>query len=168
MCWCLLSTRIESELFSKPEGNVLDMLKTENIPDEECPICLEPLRSTQTNTCCGGYARKLKCGNHFVHVSCQINKNTDLLKCPVCRTQLASTDIYYKICSAIFINKLPLHYQRKFIDNKLINDEINDITQNYGIDYGGIKLVYDYLRGIKNDEAKITRYFKEIWAVKNN
>ena len=106
MCNCLLSSRIESEIFM-PFTEIDDVLNPTNILNEDCPICLQSLKInlSGTNVCCGGYARKLKCG-HSVHVCCQIYKNINLRKCSLCRKELTTTNIYYKICRAIYINKI--------------------------------------------------------------
>jgi len=125
MCDCLLSTRIEIELFDSNRNN---------IPNDDCPICLIPLKENAYLSCCGGYAKKLKCG-HYVHVSCQINKNTDLIRCPICRQQLTNVVLYYKINQSKIINKLPLQYQRKFLQKiELSDEEINDLL-TIGINY---------------------------------
>lgn len=151
---CLLSTRIEAELFDKYTDN--------DVPNDNCPICLEPLNKRNQNACCDGYARKLKCG-HFVHVCCHINKNPDLLRCSVCRFQLAPIDIYYKICKSMVINILPLHYQRPCWNDTLSGKMIDDITKNYKIDYNHIIKCLEYLETIKLDEKLLHEYFVTNW-----
>jgi hypothetical protein len=80
---CILSSKIESHLF-RP---FLDEKQLGfDTPKEDCPICLESLSTAAKlgNPCCGTYARMLYCG-HWVHVSCQINRNKDRTRCSICR-----------------------------------------------------------------------------------
>lgn len=150
---CMLSTRIEAVLFVKTDRN--------EIPNEDCPICLEPLREHSKIGCCGTYAKKLKCG-HFVHVSCHINNNPDLIRCSICRTELVGIGIYFKILRAIEIHRFPLHYQMKLMQVRLTNDDINDLKK-YGIDFMEHVNYITYIGSIKNDEDKIREEFKKKW-----
>lgn len=75
---CLKSTLIESMIFKK----------TDNFPDQDCPICCEKLiADSPNNNCCCPYVKELRCG-HYVHVACQIDYNPDFRRCPICRTDL--------------------------------------------------------------------------------
>lgn len=155
MCDCLISTWIEAQLFdAKP-------IDPNDIPDENCPLCLHPLRLETPNTCCGSYSKPLKCG-HYTHVSCQINKNQDLNKCSVCQKQLSDNHLYFNICKSKIISILPLHYQKKYHENNLSQQEIYELAAN-GIDYYKIKTVTDYLEFIKNDQSEMNYFFKTIW-----
>ncbi len=49
-----------------------------NIPEEECSICLENLRTSKS---C-----KLKC-NHYYHYNCVMEHFKNNNKCPICRTE---------------------------------------------------------------------------------
>lgn len=154
MCDCLLSTRIEMELFDKFDNN---------IPDEDCPICLDKLTINSLISCCGGYARKLNCG-HYVHVNCQINKNPDLIHCSVCRAQLTSTDIYYKICRAKILNKLPIGYFKLYNNNQLNEKMINDLKIYYDININELTETLNYLDNIKSNDGEIYDFFKILWS----
>ncbi len=48
---CLLSTRIESCIF--------DSGTKEKCPDDDCSICLTDLKTTNNETCCGGYSKRM-------------------------------------------------------------------------------------------------------------
>jgi hypothetical protein len=154
MSTCMLSTRIEAELFVKTNK--------EEIPGEPCPICLEPLKENSKIGCCGTYAKKLKCG-HFVHVSCHINKNPDLRQCSVCRAELTDISIYFKILKAIEINKFPIHYQMKLIQVSLTQDDIIDL-EKYGLNFTNHISYIVYLGSIKNDEYKLKEEFRKKWV----
>ena len=164
MCNCLLSTRIESAIFSHKDGDMMDILNPNNVPDEECPICLEPLKIPSHDCCCGNYARKLNCG-HFVHVTCQINKNPDFIRCSLCRTQLTPNDIYYKICKSILVNKLPLHYQRQFLNGCLSKEVIKELENIYEINYERIKYIFDYVNKNKENELIIKKIFDALTGI---
>ena len=155
MCHCLLSTRIEAELFIHGVPN-----KTE-IPDEACPICLESLRTNSSASCCGGYAKQLHCG-HYVHVSCQINNNTDLIRCSLCRKQLTNTILYYNICKSLMMNKLPFGYKRAFLDNTL-TEQMSLSIERCGIDIAKQRRALGYLDSIKNNEQEMFDFFKSVW-----
>lgn len=157
MCNCLLSTRIEREIFSNK--NPLEYM--DDIPNDDCPICLESLK-IRANVCCGGYARSLKCG-HYVHVSCQINHNPDLRQCPICRAELTNADIYYRIMRRFFISKLPIHYQSKLSNNDILSENEIDNLQKYGIVYQQIKTILDGLDTIRTDTNKTKNFFSMIW-----
>ncbi len=77
---CAASALIEAFFFRHPKD-------TAPTPDEDCPICLENLRKDGSIGCCGTYAKQLLCG-HFVHVSCQIDYNSNYSECSVCRKDL--------------------------------------------------------------------------------
>lgn len=155
MCHCLLSTHIEAQLFIHDVPN-----KTE-IPDEVCPICLESLLTNNPASCCGGYTKQLHCG-HYVHVSCQINKNTDLIRCSLCRKQLTDTIIYYNICKSLMMNKIPIGYKRAFLDNTLTEQMCLNI-ERCGVDLAKQRRSLGYLDSIKNDEQEMFDFFKCVW-----
>lgn len=155
MSHCALSARIESVLFATPVPARFE------IPDEACPICLCPLRETSTASCCGGYARKLKCG-HFVHVSCQIDRNPDMLRCSVCRQTNAIYWVYYRVIHAVLCRSIPPHYQAKFMKKTLTPAEFNDI-KNYGVDPDEVAEACDKLARIRDDEEALRATFAEIW-----
>ena len=99
-CDCFYSSRLELNIFS------IASVDKNKIPDSECPICLDSLNETSKNSCCSGYARRLKNCGHYVHVSCQLNKNPDLRRCPVCREVQADHNIYLMIITRMFASKL--------------------------------------------------------------
>ena len=78
---CVQSTMIEVFIFGGKSP--------EEIPNEDCPICLEPLNSKnpkpQYGCSCGYYPKKLKKCSHWMHVSCQIDKNPNWKECPICK-----------------------------------------------------------------------------------
>lgn len=154
MCNCLLSTRIESELFAGIDNN---------IPDEDCPICLVNLKQYAPSACCGGYARKLNCG-HYVHVSCQIDKNHDLIHCSLCRTKLTTSNIYFKICRAKMINGMPHGYSKLYINDQLTDKMKDDLKTKYHFDIDRLTRSLDYLNTIKDDEKEMFDFFKMVWT----
>lgn len=76
---CTISTFVEAIIFTHDKIT---------IPDEDCPICIVPLKEKSPYGCqCGSYAKRLTCG-HWVHVSCQIDRNPDRSNCPICRADV--------------------------------------------------------------------------------
>ncbi len=55
----------------------------------------------------------LKGCKHWVHVSCQINKNINgRHRCSLCLNEIVNKDhLELKICEYLCVSKLPIHYQ---------------------------------------------------------
>ena len=153
MCDCLLSLRIETLLFEINENEI--------IIDEDCPICLIPLKKNPENSCCCGYARKLKCG-HYAHVSCQINKNPDFIRCSLCRKILTDSSIYYYIIHNIMVKKLPQGYQRL-----LSEEELEYLLKIHKIDYSPLIHGLTGLELIKDNDIELQKVFKYFWENKH-
>lgn len=138
---CTLSSNIERILF---EPNINSIENNHIVPDDICPICLNNLKESIKNSCCGTYSRKLnKCG-HWVHVSCQIDKNVNNRhECSICRMKIVDKEwLDHKIIIGETLNILPIHYQMKFRKDGIdMFDDINvlDDLKKYGFNENNIK-----------------------------
>jgi len=138
-----------------------------DILDEKCPICLESLQTHVENACCDGYAKKLKCG-HYAHVFCQINRNPDMIRCCICRKELVSFDIYYKICHAMLLKKVPMPYHQEFANGIPSQQRIDTIGQKDRIDFQPLKNGFDVLDKVRSDEKMLKKIFVQFWIHQKN
>ncbi len=69
-------------LYNYQHYNILTI--TADVPDEDCSICLENLKETQS---C-----KLRC-NHYFHYNCIMTNFNSNNKCPICRTEFILTQV---------------------------------------------------------------------------
>ena len=82
---CLLSSMIESVLFD----SLNSIQDKDKIPNDVCPICIEPLdKKPSFKHCCGGYSKKMSGCSHWVHVYCQIDNNENRHECSICKNQM--------------------------------------------------------------------------------
>ena len=80
---------------------------------------------------------------------------------------MTTTNIYYKICRAIYINKIPLEYKSNFLkDNNLSDEHANLLLIRYEIDINKIKKALEYLDRIKDNEKEMFDFFCQIWKHK--
>lgn len=152
---CQVSMIIELHLFA---------LSQKPIPKEYCPICLNSLTHAAPKGCCGTYARPLKKCGHFVHVTCQVDRNPNILQCPVCQILVADHKVYYECLNEKLLSVLPLHYRRNFIHNELTEEQLKILRENYRIDVEHLRKMIEYLYQMKDDKVKLEAIFKNSLA----
>lgn len=130
---CILTNFIEPIIFAA---------YSDDIPNEECPICLELLSEKSETSCCAKYARKLNCG-HWIHVGCQFNNNQKIYQCPICLKILYNPNkLLQKIMLYKYTSRLPIYVQMNY--------------SKYGIKYLEEKETKkDLLKYMKQDEIDI-------------
>ena len=158
MCDCFTSMWIEIQLFSKDQNKA-------NIPKEDCPICFEPLDSPANNSCCAGYGSRLNCG-HYVHVSCQIHKNSDLRRCSICRKELAHHFIYHGIISKTIVSKLSPSCFEALKKKLPLSSSDNDELKKRGIEFESLRKNLELMYENQDNAEVLEKVFQKLWIKK--
>lgn len=135
-----LALYIEKLLFSP------DSLHT---PKDKCIICNKKLSENGKYGSALKYCRKLLSCNHWVHVSCQIEKNEDKHTCPVCHKEIIKKEVLRdNIIKWKLIARLPEHYKVIFNEEgiKLFDDPecYKDLVNHYGFNNGFFIIMRKY------------------------